>query len=127
VQAFFRAAVLTSYDGRCAVTGLATSELLVASHIIPWSQSVERRADPRNGICLSALFDRAFDRGMMTLDRDLRVVVAKRLLADAGSADLDGSIMAAHGRPFRLPHRFLPDEAALEHHRSKLFVDSIRA
>lgn len=43
IQSFFRAAVLTSYRGRCAVTGLGVDELLVASHIIPWSVSVERR------------------------------------------------------------------------------------
>jgi hypothetical protein len=98
--------------------------LLIASHIIPWSQSVERRADPRNGICLSATFDRAFDRGLMTLDRDLKIVVAKRLMKDAGSADLHCSILAANGRKLRLPHRFVPDDAALEHHRTKVFVDA---
>lgn len=37
VQSFFRAAVLASYRGRCALTGLAIPELLNASHIIPWS------------------------------------------------------------------------------------------
>ena len=46
VQSFFRAAVLTSYEGQCAISGLAIPDILVASHIIPWSESVERRADP---------------------------------------------------------------------------------
>jgi hypothetical protein len=49
VQSFFRAAVMTSYGCRCAISGIALPELLVASHIIPWAHSVERRADPRNG------------------------------------------------------------------------------
>ncbi len=77
VQSFFRAAVLTSYNNRCTISGLAAPELLVASHIIPWVTSVERRADPRNGLCLSALFDRAFDRGLMTIDAQHRVIVSK--------------------------------------------------
>lgn len=124
VQSFFRSAVLTSYGNSCAVTGLATIELLVASHIIPWSISVERRADPRNGICLSALFDRAFDRGLVTLDESLHVVVSRKLLKDAMTADLSNSITEAHGRRIRLPGRFVPDNAALEHHRSVTFVDS---
>ncbi len=55
VQTFFRAAILTSYESRCAMTGLAVPTLLVASHIVPWSDDVSRRADPRNGI----LFERA--------------------------------------------------------------------
>ena len=127
VQSFFRAAVLTSYENRCAVTGLATRELLVASHIIPWSVSIERRADPRNGLCLSALFDRAFDRGLMTLDENLRVVVSKQLLKDAMEADLSNCIEEAHGRRIRLPKRFAPDRAALDHHRANTFSDSSKA
>lgn len=102
VQSFFRAAVLTSYEERCAITGLAVPELLVASHIIPWSQSTARRADPTNGLCLNALFDRAFDRGLITIDDSLRVIVARQLRAAIESADLDCSIRDAHGRRIRL-------------------------
>ena len=123
VQGFFRAAVLTSYEGKCAVTGLASWDLLVASHIIPWAASKERRADPRNGICLGALFDRAFDRGLITFDETLKVVVSKRLLNEASKAALTNSIAEAHGRPINKPTRFAPDQSALEHHRNHIFVD----
>lgn len=124
VQSFFRAAVLTSYDEKCAISGLATRELLVASRIIPWSVSKERRADPRNGICLGALFDRAFDRGLITFDNDLKVVVSKRLLTNASASVLSNSITEANGRPILRPKRFAPDTAALAHHRTHVFVDS---
>jgi hypothetical protein len=123
VQSFFRAAVLTSYEARCAVTGLAVPELLIASHIIPWSASVERRADPTNGICLNALFDRAFDRGLMTLDEDFRVVVSRRLQEAADVAELACSLREAHGRRIRLPARLAPDAAALAHHRQVIFTN----
>src|SRR3954469_1591946 len=66
VQGFFRATVLTSYGHRCALTGLGVPTLLNASHIVPWAASVERRADPRNGLCLNTLLDRAFDRGLIS-------------------------------------------------------------
>ena len=58
--------------------------LLNASHIIPWNVNVERRADPRNGIALNALYDRAFDRGLITFDEGLRLVVSGRLKAKDG-------------------------------------------
>jgi len=121
VQSFFRAAVLTSYQNRCAISGLAIPELLVASHIIPWSQSVERRADPTNGICLNALFDRAFDRGLMTVDTDLKVIVSRRLKGAADVADLDCSLKLLHGRQLAIPGRFPPSFDALEHHRETVF------
>jgi len=119
VQGFFRAAVIASYELRCAISGLALPELLVASHIIPWSESVERRADPRNGICLSALFDRAFDRCLITFDTDLRVVVSRRLKDAAAAADLSCSLQEAEGRRLTLPQRFMPAPDALDHHRHR--------
>jgi predicted restriction endonuclease len=121
VQSFFRAAVMTAYAGRCAISGLALPELLVASHIIPWTDSVERRADPRNGLCLNALFDRAFDRGLITIDPDLRVVTSTRLREGTRSAELACSLQEAEGRQLLLPERFPPAAEALEHHRRKVF------
>jgi putative restriction endonuclease len=121
VQSFFRATVLTSYGCRCAISGLALPELLVASHIMPWADSVERRADPTNGICLNALFDRAFDRGLMTLDAELRVVVSRRLSEAADAAELSCSMRDAEGRRLFVPDRFPPAGDALDYHRRRVF------
>lgn len=121
VQSFFRASVLTSYSGQCAVSGLAVPELLIASHIIPWSESVERRADPTNGLCLNRLFDCAFDRGLMTLDDSLCVRISPRLRDAALRADLSCSIAEAEGRPLKMPARFSPDPIALSFHREHIF------
>lgn len=121
VQSFFRAAVLTSYDNRCALTGLAISELLNASHIIPWRVDEKRRADPRNGICLNALHDRAFDRGLISFDEDLRVIVSSTI-SNTDECDLHRSqLVALSGCPLRLPERFQPESAAVEYHRTQVF------
>lgn len=121
VQSFFRDAVLTSYESRCAISGLPIRELLVASHIIPWSKSIPRRADPTNGLCLVAHLDRAFDRGLIAIAADLTVMVSKKLLKQARSADLDCSLLALEGRPIRKPYRLSPDPEALAYHRSEIF------
>lgn len=122
VQSFFRDAVLVSYDHRCAISGIALPELLNASHIIPWNQSVERRADPRNGICLNVLFDRAFDRGLITFDEKHQVVVAKRIVKACASLELKCSLLEAEGRAIEKPTRFPPDPIAIAHHREHIFV-----
>jgi putative restriction endonuclease len=122
VQTFFRNAVLIAYNKRCALTGLAIPGLLNASHIIPWSIDATRRADPRNGLCLNAFHDRAFDRGFITFDKQLRTVVS----TDVQSFDEDESIGARFltnmiGKPLSRPYRFDPDEEALEFHRTSIF------
>jgi hypothetical protein len=122
VQSFFRAAVLTTYGSRCALSGIAATELLIASHIIPWSASVERRADPRNGICLNALFDRAFDRGFFTFDDNLCVIVSARLPEATANAQLACSLNQIHGQSMNQPARFPPDMAAIRFHRENVFA-----
>jgi putative restriction endonuclease len=75
-QSFFRKTVLAAYDFKCCITGLAIPELLNASHIIPWSKDEENRVNPRNGLCLNAIHDRAFDRGLLTITPEYVVKIS---------------------------------------------------
>jgi len=119
-QSFFRAAILSSYEETCCVTGLGVRECLVASHIVPWSKSEELRTDPRNGLCLSATFDRLFDNGLITITTDLLVVVSERL-RNSGEKRITDIICVYHGRPIIRPRRFLPSHDHLEWHRDNIF------
>jgi len=122
VQSFFRAAVLSSYNFRCALTGLTISELLNASHIIPWSENVARRADPRNGLCLNTLHDRAFDRGLITFDDDCRLVISSALSKKTLSGFGMSTFSAMEGERLTMPERFVPDREALVWHRDNVFL-----
>lgn len=121
VQSFFRRAVLASYRDRCAISGVPLPELLNASHIIPWNADARRRADPRNGIALHALYDRAFDRGYLTFDDELRVVVSPLLRVERPSDLHAATLLAIEGRALERPERFAPDPAALAWHRERVF------
>jgi putative restriction endonuclease len=122
VQSFFRAAVLASYEFRCALSDMAVPELLNASHIVPWNADKERRADPRNGIALNALYDRAFDRGFITFDESLRLVVSSRLKKDRPPVLQRATFSEIEGKRLRRPYRFGPDHAAMRYHREKVFI-----
>lgn len=121
-QAFFRETILSSYEATCCITGLKIQECLVASHIVPWSVSEQHRTDPRNGLCLSATFDRLFDRGLITVTSELGVCISARLRS-AGDKKVDEMICKYHGAPLLRPRRFLPLEAHLEWHRNNVFQD----
>lgn len=122
-QHFFRRAVLSSYKGRCCMSGLSDSRLLIASHIVPWSTDKKNRLNPSNGLCLSAIHDRAFDKGLISLTDDWRVVVSDEL------RKLDESFVKAiflplEGQQIEMPERFRPDHAFLLRHREELFLGS---
>lgn len=114
-QAFFRDAVLSSYETTCCVTGLAHSECLIASHIVPWSADERFRSDPTNGLCLSATFDRLFDAGLMTVTPELTIRFSSRV-ADSRSA-VDRELLCCYdGCAIKKPRRFLPSKDRLEWH-----------
>ncbi len=76
-QNFFRSAILASYDNKCCITGISIPELLVASHIIPWSKDEKNRLNPQNGLCLNLLHDKAFDRGLITINENYMIKLSK--------------------------------------------------
>lgn len=117
VQNFFRRTVLQSYNNRCAISGLAIPQLLVASHIIPWSEDVSRRADPTNGIALNALYDKAFDRHLISFDEDFRLVLSPRIGESTKDVMIQEYFLYFEGRVLNMPHRFLPNVDALRDHR----------
>lgn len=123
VQGFFRSAVLSSYGYKCTICRLHLPELLTASHIVPWSVEVRRRADPRNGLSLCAIHDRAFDRGLIGLDESFRLLISERLTdAFREPGILDAVFRAFAGKPIELPDRFFPDPEAIAYHRTNVFL-----
>lgn len=69
-QEVFRDRLMDYWQGRCPLTGISDPALLRASHIIPWAEceSDAERLDVHNGLLLSALWDAAFDRALVTFD-----------------------------------------------------------
>lgn len=122
-QFFFRRSVLANFDNRCCITGIAEPVLLNASHIMPWGMDVKNRHNPANGLCLSATFDRAFDRGLITLDSACVVVVSKSLLAHI-SAKTRAYFSPFDGVAIAQPSRFDPDPEFLNWHRNERFLDA---
>ena len=119
-QDFFRAAVLSAYNERCCITGLSLPSLLIASHIIPWSHDRTNRVNPRNGLLLSALHDKAFDSGLITIRDDMTVQVSRKY-STRNDTFLSESIEHYDGKPITLPEKFTPGREFLSYHREYVF------
>ncbi|MDX2152743.1 MAG: HNH endonuclease [Bryobacteraceae bacterium] len=116
-QHFFRRVVLVSYGERCCITGTPLPELLTASHIVRWADDARERLNPRNGLCLARTQDAAFDRHLITLDEDLRLVVSRSIRDHYTCESIRLNFHPYEGKPITRPHRFAPDPALLARHR----------
>jgi len=121
-QDFFRRAVLANYEEACCITGIADRRLLTASHIKPWGKDSQNRHNPANGLLLSATLDRAFDRGLITVDRVRRIHVSRQL-SESRSRETRNYFQQFEKATLRPAARFDPEPAFLDWHNEHCFVD----
>ena len=115
----FRKSIVANYGARCCVSGLENAQLLNASHIVPWSDDHKNRMNPQNGLCLSALHDRAFDIGLITVMPDFRVRISKTLKTKSTSLFLQDALLRFDNEKILMPDRYGPDPSFLESHAKR--------
>lgn len=120
-QDYFRTLVLSNYSNICTITGIKIPELLIASHIKPWSNDEQNRLNPSNGICLSATFDKAFDRGLITIDKKYKVIFSTKLKKYSREDFFNEELRRFENKEIILPIKFLPSEEFLTYHNEVIF------
>lgn len=121
-QNFFRKMVLSSYGYRCAICSLPEIKLLVASHIIPWSINPSIRMDPRNGISLCALHDKAFDRGLITINNEYVIRLSNDIRKFASEPSIKRGFSAYENLRINLPNKFMPNQDYINYHMNNIFI-----
>lgn len=119
-QSFFRSTLLASYNNTCCISGISNPDFLIASHIVPWSIDKRNRLNPRNGILINALHDKAFEFGYITITTDYKVKVCSRLLNSNEKYNVD-YFHKFHDQNIILPTRFLPDINFVKFHNKEKF------
>lgn len=121
-QDYFRQIVLNNFDSRCGITGLPVRELLIASHILPWSKHEAERLNVQNGICLSRLHDAAFDSGLISFDSNYRLHLSPRLKDKVSQRSVKENFAAYEGEMLRfMVDTVRPDERFLATHYTTVF------
>ncbi|MDP5198711.1 HNH endonuclease [Flavobacterium sp. DG2-3] len=120
-QCVFRKIVLTNYSNKCAITGIDIPELLFASHIIPWSKNEEHRLNPENGICFSLLYDKAFDKGLIGINTDHKIIFSDSLKKKKNSEYFQKYFASIENQEIHKAQKYLPKKEFLEHHLDAIF------
>lgn len=123
-QTVFRSMILSNYEERCAITGINIPDLLVAGHIIPWADSSSlQKLNPENGICLSSLYDKAFDKGLITISPDDYTICLSSALREYEKQEYyDKHFGFLAGKQITLPIEHAPNRDFLAYHRDHVFV-----
>ena len=120
-QSDFRQRILASYNDKCCITGIDIPTLLVASHIIPWSENAVERLNPQNGLCLNSIHDKAFDKGLLTITNDFKVKLSKDILKKKNDDVIKHFFIKYENQPIILPDRYKPNLDFLDWHHTYRF------
>jgi putative restriction endonuclease len=120
-QSFFRSTILASYNFTCCITGIQQADFLVAGHIKPWSLDEKNRLNPRNGILINALHDRAFENGLITIDTNYKIKISSILMKQRNLSSIEDYFVKYEGKEIGLPTIFLPDVEFLNYHNQERF------
>ncbi|MEI9809223.1 MAG: HNH endonuclease [Bacteroidota bacterium] len=120
-QNVFRKIVMANYDGKCAITGIDIPDLLVASHIIPWSKNEQERLNPENGICLSPLYDRAYDKGYIGISEKFEILICSDLKRKHKQICYLNNFTALANKKIIMPKKYFPKKEFLQFHLDIIF------
>jgi len=120
-QNFFRQVVIANYSGKCAISGIDIPDLLIASHIIPWSKNEEERLNPENGICFSSLYDKAFDKGLIAINEKFEIILSSDLKKKSKHEYYSKYFSHLENEKIILPQKYLPNVKFLQYHLDEIF------
>jgi putative restriction endonuclease len=103
-QDTFREAVISAYEGRCALSRFPEQRLLDAAHIIEDKDEFFGQPVVPNGIPLSKIHHAAFDAHLIGIDPDYRIHVSHRL-RELNDGPLLDALKMLDGRMIQTPNR----------------------
>ena len=112
---------MANYDCKCAITGIDIGALLRASHIIPWSKNEKERLNPENGICLSTLYDCAYDKGYIGINKKLEVILSSDLKKKSNHEYYSKYFAELAGLKIQTPKKYFPKKEFLDYHLDNVF------
>ena len=114
-QARFSSSIKDLYGNKCCFPGcdIADDRFLVGAHIARWSDNEKLRGHMGNGLCLCLFHDKAFEKGIFTLDEHHRVFVNPR--ERHSQSFIVQQLTPHHGKRIRLAKILPIDDALLEH------------
>jgi predicted restriction endonuclease len=115
-QQKFSKLIKENYNYACAVCGISEPEFLIAGHISAWSEDINNRLNPQNGICFCAFHDKAFEHGYLGISDNFEIVLNQRI---NHYSPIFPQLKGVLGKRITLPNNNFPDRELLRKHRAK--------
>lgn len=121
-QTLFRKIVMNNYANTCAICGINLPELVIASHILKWSENEKERLNPSNGICFCSTHDRAFELGLMGINSEYKILFSNELDKISNKNTLEYVFHRHNNTSIIMPDKYFPNKDFLAIHFQERFI-----
>lgn len=119
-QSLFRKIITNNYSNSCTVCSLNINKLLIASHILKWSENQKERLNPENGLCLCNIHDKAFELGYLGITGDYQLKISEELTTISEETYI--AMFKRHqNQKIIMPDKFYPNREFLDLHYESNF------
>ncbi len=118
VNKFFSDKVKFNYHYKSALVANKDEADLVATRIVPWEVDKSIRLDPRNGICLSTIFSKAFTQGYFTFSDQGHIILSSTASDDP---EINQTLNKYKNRKIYMNKEYSPNKKYLQYHREHVF------
>jgi putative restriction endonuclease len=115
-QRFFHDTVLSAYNNHCCITGISISPLLEACHISGWADDTRNRTNPKNGLCMTPTFHRAYDKYLMAITPGYEIVISEKMIDGVKDEKTQCYLASLQHKKILMPEKFAPDVELLAQH-----------
>lgn len=120
-QSLFRKVVVNNYSNACAICSLDIKQLLVASHVLKWSENKINRLNPENGLCLCNIHDKAFELGYIGINTNYSILISNELKQVKEKETFFALFGRHENQSIVLPDKFFPNTDFLTSHLNNTF------
>lgn len=123
-QDAIRKHTLKNYSNQCAMCDIDDPEILIASHIVPWSEEKATRGWLENVICLCVLHDALFEQGKITVNSDYTIEFSDQFRRRCYDKSNIYSVITQNTKTrLRMPQNTVPSKKLLMRHKSRLSLE----
>ena len=119
-QSLFRKITLNNYSYSSTICNLNIDRLLVASHILKWSEKEKERLNPENGLCLCSIHDKAFELGYIGITADYDINISEEL-SSISEKTYSAMFKRHQNQKIIMPDKFYPNPSFLDNHHQITF------
>lgn len=103
-------------SGKKHALALLFTPLFEACHLSDWAEDENHRTNPKNGLCMTPTFHRAYDKFLIAVSPDYEIIISELMIEKTIDEQTRRYLASLQHKKIEMPEKFAPDVELLAQH-----------